>query len=161
LLNSFNSSVSMTSEIEETALMQTNLLGDLENQMKLINDKIVSIQNSASTQKEKGASIARTAEESMNQRSNNLRHIVSEHSSNTKKISAAISDYSQMIDNILNSLLQHAEENENISNVIKEINVISSDNLLIAEDLTESNGNLSAGINEISGALSKIKISSD
>ncbi len=75
-----------------------------------------------------------------------------EQSRSLRKITSALSDYSHIINNTLNSMIQYSEVNENVLSSIREINNISTDSLSNAKDLSnvaEIMSKYSDGLNSV------------
>jgi methyl-accepting chemotaxis protein len=142
--------------VEDDTLKQFESFKDLAEQTKAISDKAKLVMKSTEAQGEK-SSVLTNDVFILKDKSKDVQEIAGEQENNIHKIETAITDYSQMVDNVLSSIVQHSEGNENISNIIKEINVISSKNIETTKVVEGTLKKASIEMDEIYCELAKVK----
>jgi methyl-accepting chemotaxis protein len=158
VLDSFKQSSDKAESIKEETAKQSESLDDMVSYVKLVSEKVKKVRSSLEYQKSNDTYIENITM-TIRKRCNDMQNFLDDQTNNTDKISVAISDYSQMIENILNSIMRHAEENKNLSETIKDINQLCGRDAEVAERLTSTSRGLKKEAENINSNLSKIKYS--
>ncbi|MFC1855623.1 methyl-accepting chemotaxis protein [Thermodesulfobacteriota bacterium] len=158
ILKTSQDSSAKAKAIEEETSLQVQGMMQMINLFKYISNKVTTILKATEEQAVKGKEVSTDTAIKLKNKSVEMQRNISSQSALSKKISAAISDYSQMLDNMLNAIVQHAEENKHLSDVIKGLDTIAEKNAATAYNIADIYDSVSNETTKVDKLLNKINL---